>query len=107
MSLTNFERAQGRGDTVTERDETYNGWRNYETWNVNLWLNNDDKQTYNEARYIARNRPNVQDSEDHLRASVESLVFGDDEVYGIRGDLLTHALGRVDWREIVAAFRED
>jgi hypothetical protein len=24
------------------KDNTYNGWRNYETWNVALWLQNEE-----------------------------------------------------------------
>ncbi len=35
--------------TQTMTDQTYNGWANWETWNVALWVQNDEG-FYREAR---------------------------------------------------------
>ena len=32
--------------TDTAEKKTYNGWTNYETWNVKLWLDNDGELDY-------------------------------------------------------------
>ena len=34
-----------------EKDRTYNGWSNYETWNFKLWLDNDE-ETYNRTKRL-------------------------------------------------------
>ena len=38
---------------MTESDTSYNGWSNYETWVVNLWLGNDEG-SYNTCRTLAQ-----------------------------------------------------
>jgi len=36
---------------------TYNGWKNYETWNVALWIDNDEKLNRLAVRYMSTPRP--------------------------------------------------
>ena len=35
-------------------DTTYNGWTNYETWNVSLYINNDITLYYTAVEYVKR-----------------------------------------------------
>ena len=101
------------------REDTYEGWANRETWAVNLWLAND-KPLYDDVRHLAQvarestdggpERDAVYDLEARIREYVEEFVLGDDPMGtlgGIRTDLLTGALGKVDYREIAEAWLED
>ena len=66
MTITTANRAdQTNGQpapTNQEEDTTYNGWTNYETWNVALWINND-QGLYS----IAREHSNYQSFVEALR----------------------------------------
>jgi len=82
---------------------TYNGWTNYETWCVNLWLTNEPESDA-EARRTAHTIKHGNWPERRLRDMVEELY--DLSQSGLAGDLIGSALGEVNWGEIVEALTE-
>lgn len=94
----------------------YNGWTNYETWAVNLWLENEepsyrywtamarscarqhstkhDKSTYSEAALALANA-----IKDHHEEKAPEQLHGT-----VFADLLTGALAEVNWREIAESW---
>jgi hypothetical protein len=81
-------------------DKTYNGWSNYETWNVNLWLDNEPG-TYDEKREIVRTATSEYKAAQALKDWVEEMM--PDLGATMWADLLGSALSEVDWDEIVEA----
>lgn len=70
-------------------NETYSGWPNWETWNVNLWLNNDE---------VMYKHYQVLDSAKELETYVRSKFASE----GKLGDLdQASELDKVDFKEIV------
>jgi hypothetical protein len=105
-------------------DENYNGWKNYPTWAVNLWLSNDEglyRATQDAVRDEYEDAPNclnvtksiwtVEEARqfntaDRLREMVEELAAEEYSKASFVSDLLGYALGEVDWNEIADAWIE-
>lgn len=96
------------------KDDTYNGWPNYEPWNWKLWLDNDygtyqywqervqeikDKELTPEYEWETPESLRVRMLADELEAdcdtAMESLPTA-----GPFADILNAGVGRIDWREI-------
>jgi hypothetical protein len=100
----------------TEVDTTYNGWRNHETWNVALWLGNDEG-LYHATRDLVRDAlestsvvSGQRDKVGMVADALQSFVVDDlapDLGASFAQDLLSSALGSVDWYEIAESLIED
>ena len=81
----------------------YNGWCNYETWCVNLWMTSD--QSYYEQLC------EIVSSHSVLNAQAEALEDWirfeyDGEYSSLWADLINNSLAEVDWYEIVEMNQE-
>jgi len=83
---------------------SYNGWSNYETWNVSLWIDNEPS-TYEEARDMARQARSEGDLARALKDWVQDMA--PDLGASMFSDLLSAALGEVDWYEIASHYYEE
>jgi len=97
---------------------TYNGWKNYETWAVNLELSNEENSysywvsvaadQMRRARMFPSDTFTVsQDARYELaRILKDEVVDAAPEMDGIYGTLLNAALDEVEWSEIANAWLE-
>ena len=107
------------GGRMSEKDTTYNGWTNYETWAVALWIDND-QYTAERAREMTREigdepRINKLTGRDQtayelghaLREWVEEEMLPALGDASLQADLLGAAVSEVNWQEIAENYLSD
>src|SRR5271170_7919647 len=102
-------------------DTKYNGWSNYQTWNCNLWLSNDQGTEETMQEYSEECLQDAIDSdESDVRASavyalstrIKSFIDELQDAAGIStsgmfADLLGNALSQIDYHEIAKHYIDD
>jgi hypothetical protein len=107
---------------MSDEATRYNGWANYETWCVHLWLTNEEgsyrywreeaRRHRREARSCANVREGIWTVELAERAGLAEQMKSQLEEASplvepsLFSDLLNAALSEVDWHEIAGAFLE-
>ena len=101
------------------KDEKYNGWTNYETWAVNLWLTSE-KGSDSYWREQARDQYEKAEPSKYSTKKEVALGFFSQQIKeelaeanplageaSLWADLLGGALSEVDWYEIAEAFMKE
>lgn len=95
----------------------YNGWYNYETWLVNLWMDNEQgsqdywREMVGECRRTAK-KESYDNDEDHVVRAVADCLKNEHEealpeLNGFAADLLNAAMSEVNWHEIATHLVEN
>lgn len=104
-------------------DRKYNGWTNYETWTVSLWLDNDEPSYRFWRNESARQRRQAKGSAQarsgcwtdaeaarlHLAEQLKEAITDAAPIKApsLYSDLLAAALSEVDWIEIAEHWMMD
>ena len=80
----------------------YNGWKNKETWLVNVWLGDNLAMMQEDGEKITA------DLIENMTLEYAELLIGsaDDPATAFMGDMLNCALGEIDYRELAAHFQD-
>lgn len=98
-------------------EKGYNGWTNYETWNLALWIGNEQgsesywremaEEAYRNAKAeksFTRSERAALDLADTLKDEIESNT---PTVTGFYADVLNAAISEVNWYEITTHWVDD
>jgi len=109
--------------STTSTDSRYQGWTNYPTWAVNLWLAHDEplcREALDMAEQAVADAPTDPNTIGEIWSAEDTAKFRLADAYkdwvreqveldeaSLASDLLGHALDSVDWEEIAASWIQD
>jgi hypothetical protein len=86
---------------------SYNGWTNYETWAIKMWIDNEEPSY---RHWLERAEAAVEDETEAYEFAQEIKEYHEEalpELEGFAADLLGAAMSEVNWQEIAESLLGD
>ena len=88
----------------------YNGWTNYETWNFNLWITNEEED-YSHALELAEDSENEYELSKRLEEwaedMAEDVLTSYEYAHGFIRDMISSSVQEVNFYEVAKHLWED
>jgi len=86
-------------------ETNYNGWTNYETWYINLWLTND-QSSYNYWSSVTNECTSIHELSEQIKDDIDknNPLSSESSLYS---DLLSSAISSCNFYEIAQSFWQD
>jgi hypothetical protein len=96
----------------------YNGWSNYETWNANLWINNEEGVSVEAYEQCKQAMIYCQDEAlpryqavyrlgEVLEQFFTDVWFNEDREASPKGDAIGSYLSSINWQEIASHYYDE
>lgn len=90
--------------------QTYNGWTNWETWNANLWIDNDWRMSESYAMQAGDLIGSY--DQDEATERLAEIIESDFEEFmpeaeGFFADAISMAMREVNWQEIACHYVQE
>lgn len=88
------------------KNQTYNGWKNYETWVTALWIDNDYGSYQYRCELVEQVKEECEEQEErknYLASVLKNWIEEQNplaDCANVFTDLLNSALSEIDWQEI-------
>tara|TARA_Y100000034_G_scaffold118812_1_gene159860 strand:+ start:1612 stop:1893 length:282 start_codon:yes stop_codon:yes gene_type:complete len=77
---------------------TYNGWSNWETWNVNLWIDNEEDTYFDKEEFINNTPIDIETVEGFCRNRFPNGTQDMDDA---------SEMDKVNWSELCESWKEE
>jgi hypothetical protein len=104
-------------EELSMNTQQYNGWTNYETWLVSLWMDNEEgsqnywteiaQECYDQSDESRSSTKEQQATYDLSKRMEEEHEENQPETTGLWADLINAALSEVNWYEIAEHYIEE